>query len=297
MPLLPYPGHLPFPWTQGTWPVKLFRSIPVRHLGLSYDTSWARLPVVRLARLVALEGVGRPMVKMVAAPVAVSADRLQGVEGPVIFAANHASHADTLVLLSMLPERFRHRSVVAAAADYFFDRPWKAVASAGLLSAIPVDRKKVNRRSSDLAVELISEGWSLVIFPEGGRSPDGWGQPFHPASAAYLSFRAKVPVVPIYLTGTRAVLAKGSSKLRRSPTRVTFGEPISPLEGEDVRNFAVRIEESVAELADEGKTGWWGAKRNAARGETPDLRGPAAASWRRAWSLVPAAAVRRSWPN
>ena len=48
------------------------------------------------------------------------------VESPVIFAANHASHVDTALLLSSLPVRFRHRTVVAAAADYFFDRRWKA---------------------------------------------------------------------------------------------------------------------------------------------------------------------------
>ena len=45
----------------------------------------------------------------------------------MIFAANHASHVDTPLLLSVLPDRWRHRTVVAAGADYFFDKRWKAV--------------------------------------------------------------------------------------------------------------------------------------------------------------------------
>lgn len=299
IPFLSHLGDLQFPWRAASWPGELLRAIPGRHLGLSYDTSWARLPIARFGRLVALEGLGRPMVKVLAAPEAMGADRLGSVEGPVIFAANHASHVDTLVLLSMLPDRFRHHSVVAAAADYFFDRPVKAAVSAGLLSAIPVDRKKVNRRSSDLAAELIAEGWSLVIFPEGGRSPDGWGQPFHPGSAAYIAVRTGVPVVPIHLEGTRAVLAKGSSKLRRAPTKVTFGYPLRPEPGEETRAFARRIERAVAELADEGRVGWWEARRNAAGGATPSLRGPEASSWRRAWSLAPSAPAKekQAWPN
>ena len=51
------------------------------------------------------------------------------------------------------------------------------------------------RQSADLARELIDDGWSLVIFPEGGRSPDGWGQPFK-GGAAFLSIRTGAPVVP-----------------------------------------------------------------------------------------------------
>ena len=57
--------------------------------------------------------------------------------------------------------------------------------SALAIGAIPIERTKVNRRSADLAAELIDDGWSMLIFPEGGRSPDGWGQPFR-GGAAYL---------------------------------------------------------------------------------------------------------------
>ena len=81
---------------------------------------------------------------------------------------------------------------MAAASDYFFDRTWKSVLWSFALAAIPIERSKVNRRSADTAAELLEDGWNLVIFPEGGRSPDGWTQPFR-GGAAYLARRTGSP--------------------------------------------------------------------------------------------------------
>ena len=78
------------------------------------------------------------------------------------------------------------------------------------MGAIPIERARVGRRSADMAAGLIDDGWSLLIYPrEGGRSPDGWGQTFR-GGAAYLSLRCNVPVVPIHVGGTGAILRKGS---------------------------------------------------------------------------------------
>ena len=186
----------------------------------------------------------------------------------MILAGNHASHLDTALLLSSLPARIRHHVVVGAAADYFFDRHWKAALWAFALGAVPMERVKVNRRSADLAAALIEEGWSFVIFPEGGRSPDGWGQEFK-GGAAYLAKRCSVPVVPVHLRGTRAILAKGSRRLRPGPTELRFGDPLWPEQREDARRFASRIERAVAVLADEAETDWWSARRGPPPGRRP----------------------------
>ncbi len=77
---------------------------------------------------------------------------------------------------------------MAAAADYFFDQRWKAAVSALALNAIPIDREITGRKSSDMFRDLLADGHSLLIYPEGGRSPDGWGQEFK-GGAAYLSAR------------------------------------------------------------------------------------------------------------
>src|SRR5438874_2324096 len=71
-------------------------------------------------------------------------DRLEAVDEPVIFAANHHSHLDTPLLITSLPERWRHRTVVAAAADYFFDSRVKGALSALVLGAVPVERARVD---------------------------------------------------------------------------------------------------------------------------------------------------------
>lgn len=257
-------------------------------LGTYYDTSWARRYPVRLARAMVLDDVTRPLLRLGCKPTVFGLDHLDPLDAPVILAGNHASHLDTALLLSCLPTRLRHHSVVAAAADYFFDRRLKATAWAFVLGAIPMERTKVNRRSADLAAQLIEEGWSLLIFPEGGRSLDGWGQEFK-GGAAYLAKRCSVPVVPVHIRGTRAIIAKGSARVRPGSTEVRFGDALWPAADEDARRFAARIERAVALLADEAETDWWSARQRAARGTTPPYRGPDASPWRRAWALPPSA--------
>lgn len=273
-----------FPFTAPTWPTTVDRPPADSRTGTNFDTEWARRYPTRLARAVVLDSVGKGLVAALASPEVVGTDRLADVKGPVIFAANHASHVDTPLLLTTLPDRFRHRTVVGAGADYFFDKRWKGFLWAFAINAIPIERTRVSPRSTRLASQVLDEGWSLLIFPEGGRSPHGWTQP-HRAGGAYLAIRAKVPVVPIHLEGTRRILRKGTGRLTPSTTTVTFGTPMRPREGEDVRDFAARIEAAVEVLADEQATDWWTARRHAATGLTPSLSGPQAAEWRRSWSL------------
>jgi 1-acyl-sn-glycerol-3-phosphate acyltransferase len=274
-----------FPLARPTWPGGVERPPVARRTGLDFDTDWARTPAARYARGLLVEWVMRPALAAVAGPRIDGLDRIADLPAPAIFAANHHSHVDTPLVLVTLPERFRHRTAVAAAADYFFDSRWKGALSALAMAAVPIDRSRVSRRSADLAASLLDDGWSLVIFPEGGRSPDGWGQEFR-GGAAYLSQRCSVPVVPVHLEGTGRILAKGARRLTPSTVRVTYGGPMVADQGEDTRRFAARIERVVAALADERATDWWTARRRAAAGLTPALTGPTATgAWRRAWAL------------
>jgi 1-acyl-sn-glycerol-3-phosphate acyltransferase len=276
-----------FPWTSPTWPDGVERPAPERNLGVDYETDWTRKYPARFVRAMLLDNVTRPLTHVLATPTVRGIELLDLVEAPAIIVANHSSHVDTPVLMSVLPARIRHKAVVAAAADHFFDRRWKAHAWTLLLAAIPIERHRVNRRSADLAADLLVDGWSLVIYPEGGRTPDGWFQEFR-GGPAYLAVRTGRPVVPVHLDGTYRILPKGGTRLRRHPTRVTFGSPLTVAEGEDARRFGARIETALATLADETHTDWWTARRRAASGDTPSPRGPDAAPWRRSWALAPA---------
>jgi 1-acyl-sn-glycerol-3-phosphate acyltransferase len=303
MPRVP---RLEFPLSAAPTPTAVDPLPAKKRTGIDYETEWARSFGARMARLGLLEGVVRPTMKLLAAPDRRGLDRLHDLieadpPQPVIFAANHHSHVDTPLLLSSIPEPWRHRTFVAAAADYFFTSRVRSAASALVLNAIPIERTRVSRRPADDAAALIDDGWSLVIFPEGGRSPDGWGQPFR-GGAAYLALRCKVPVVPVHIEGTGRILRKGKRRPVRSATRLTFGEPLWPEDREDSRRFAARIERAVAALADEVGNDWYSARLRAHHAETPSLSGPQAPSWRRAWALGDRGPKRRRsderrWPD
>jgi 1-acyl-sn-glycerol-3-phosphate acyltransferase len=292
--------RLPFPFSAPSTPGGVDPLPPERTLGADYDTDWARRFPARLARLALLEGVMRPAVAALGAPERAGIDRLAGLAaGPVIFAGNHHSHLDTPVVLTSSPEPWRHKVFVGAAADYFFRTRVTSAASALVIGAIPIERSKVTRRSADQAATLIDAGWSMLIFPEGGRSPDGWGQPFR-GGAAYLSSRCQVPVVPLHIEGTDRILRKGAKMPKPANVRVTYGDPLRPTDGESAARFAERIERAVATLADEASTDWWQARQRAAAGTTPALTGPEAPAWRRAWALGDRSRKRRrqqrGWP-
>ena len=268
--------------------------------GTDFDTGWSRRWPARMCRAAIVEGPMRAMVQALASPRRHGADRLTELEGAVIFASNHHSHIDTPLLLTSIPEPWRHRIVVGAASDYFFGTRVAGATAALVTGAIPIERARVGRRSADLAAGLIDDGWSLLIYPEGGRSPDGWGQPFR-GGAAYLSLRCDVPVVPVHVGGTGSILRKGRTMPKPAEATVTFGAPMRPAAAEKAPRFAARIEAAVAALADEASTDWYSARKRAHAGLSATITGPESGAWRRQWALNRGrrTASRRSrrWPD
>jgi 1-acyl-sn-glycerol-3-phosphate acyltransferase len=299
-----------FPFRSPTVPRGVTVPPEVSGLGPDYDTEWARRPLPTVVRGMITDVPMRIATDIVTRPRISGRDRLVDLERlddppPLIFAPTHHSHLDTALVIRSVPAAWRHKLIVAAAADYFFDKHWKATLSALALNAIPIDREAAGRKSADLIRELIADGFSLVIYPEGGRSPDGWGQPFK-GGAAYLASRTGAPVVPMFIDGTGAIFGKGMKRPRPGRTTVVFGQPITPGEGESTRRLNSRIEAATAALGDESLTDYWSARRRAADGTSPSLAGPAYEGWRRDWALgehrkLGTAGVRRpqsrTWPD
>jgi 1-acyl-sn-glycerol-3-phosphate acyltransferase len=284
------PGrNVGFPYRAPTVPRRVEVPTEPPSLGADYDTAWARSPVARVARGLIAEGPLRLAVRGLAAPAIHGRDRLADLARledppPLIFTPNHHSHLDTMLMVRSVPFTWRRKLVVAAAADYFFDKRWKAVLAALSLNAIPIDREVTGRKSAMLIRELIDDGWSLVIYPEGGRSPDGWGQEFK-GGAAYLSSRTGAPVVPVFIDGTGSIFGKGMKRPKPGRTRVVFGAPLLPDGDESTRRFNARIEAAVTALADEATTDFWAARQRAATQSNPSLGGPEYTGWRRQWAL------------
>ncbi len=180
--------------------------------------------------------------------------RVEGLEhlrgaGPFLFAANHSSHLDAPVVLAALPGRLRRRLRVAAAADYFFRTRWKGALVRAALNAFAFERKGPGREASlEQARRLLSAGQSMLIFPEGTRSPDGQMQPFK-RGVGTLALAASVPVIPIFIEGTHTAWPKGARWPRRRQVVARFGAPLTFATPDDPLSVAAQVEQAVRTLA------------------------------------------------
>lgn len=141
---------------------------------------------------------------------------------PYVFMPNHSSFLDVLLVFAFIPHNFR--SIVK---EEFFSIPLfgLTVKSSG---QIPLDRKSPRRglQSIRRAAELLKKGVSIVVFPEGTRSPDGKIHEFK-TTLFVLPIRTRTPVVPVLIEGTFHALRRGSLLLKRNPVKVSFLDPVS----------------------------------------------------------------------
>ena len=226
-------------------------------------------------------------------------DNLEGVDGPVLFFSNHSSHLDATLIMTTLPDRWQSKTAVGAARDYFFDVWWRQAFTALVYGAFPIDRARGGRGATDKARELVEGGWSIVVFPEGTRSPDGHVQRFR-HGAARLCIDLGIGAVPIAIRGAYQAMPKGRfwPKAGRPTVTVRYGSVIEPVEGEPHQDLSRRMSQAVAQLFDEDRTTWWDALRRAERGETPALRGPSGPDWLRKWEgsrPLPRRGAPRTW--
>jgi 1-acyl-sn-glycerol-3-phosphate acyltransferase len=276
-------------WPRGWFPP------PKSQLGADYDTEWARKPPARFVRAMLINGITKPFIRAFATPTIIGADRLDDLETPAIFVANHSSHIDTSLMMTALPKHFGAKIAVAARHDYIFDKWWKATIWALWYNVVPIERNKASRRSVALPQDLMRRGWSFALYPEESRGPNDFMLPFKPG-AAYLAIKAGLPVVPMHFTGTRSVFSPYSRRFKPGKTRVVIGEPLYPLEGERPSAFNVRIQHAVEQAADEGNTNWWAAKVRAIQGTTPSLMAPETLTgWRQTWEATKPEPVPTTW--
>ncbi len=122
--------------------------------------------------------------------------------------ANHASHLDMGLVKVAMGEQ-GERLVALAARDYFFDTAAKRAYFENFTNLIPMDRSGSLRESLRLAGESLTQGFNLLIFPEGTRSANGELQEFKPTTG-YLALGFGVDILPVYLHGTYDALPKGA---------------------------------------------------------------------------------------
>lgn len=148
------------------------------------------------------------------------------VDRSFILVANHASHLDTLCLLSALRIRQLHRAFPVAASEYFCVNSLLALLAKLFVNVLPFDRQFGCWHSLSLCARMLQErsGTILVLFPEGTRTGGIEPGKFKPGVGLLASGR-DVPVVPCHLAGTHAALPKGAWFPRPSRIRLTIGVP------------------------------------------------------------------------
>jgi len=146
--------------------------------------------------------------------------RVEGLEhipgkGPYVFMSNHQGSYDIFALLGHLPFQFKW-----LAKKEIFSIPILGLAMKAT-GYISIDREGTRETVKAMrdAAEKIHKGMSVVIFPEGSRSPDGSIQPFKKGGFT-LAIKSKVPIVPIAITGSGEIIRKG--KLRVYPGSITI---------------------------------------------------------------------------
>src|SRR6187431_2924627 len=198
-----------------------------------FPSDWARTDAGVAVRQALLKGAMTPIVRNELTLRIFGRDNLAGVEPPVIFYSNHSSHLDATLIMCTLPDVWQKKTGVGAARDYFFDVWWRQAFTALVYGAFPIDRGRGGRTAIDKARELVDDGWSLVLFPEGTRSPDGHMQRFR-HGASRLAIELGIGVVPIAIVGAYQAMPKGRwwPRVGRPVVTMRYGDVIYPEEGE-----------------------------------------------------------------
>lgn len=165
---------------------------------------------------------------------------------PCIIVANHNSHLDTLVLMSLFPLHKIHHIRPVAAADYFMKNRIIAWFSTQFIGIIPLSRKVERSHTHPLEAvrQTLEAGDSIILFPEGSRGEAEQMSKFKSGVAHLAKMAPHISVVPIYLGGAGKVLPKGEALLVPFIIDVHINEPMMIGE-EDTQAFTEQLEEVI----------------------------------------------------
>ncbi len=223
--------------------------------------SWNRSWAARAIRRASLPAWILPLTRVFAWIRVEGGEHLRDVSGPVVFAANHQSHMDTPVVMAALPVPWRYRLATAMAKEFFKPHFFPGEYGRGawltnslnyylaalFFDAFPLPQREAGARQTLRYIgEILEDGFSVLIFPEGKRSETGAIDRFRPGIGMIAS-RLSVPVVPVRIDGLDRVLAPAWRMARPGRVRVAFGPPLR-LTGDDYETLARQVEDAVRAL-------------------------------------------------
>ncbi|MBK5273428.1 MAG: AMP-binding protein [Desulfuromonadales bacterium] len=161
-------------------------------------------------------------------------DKLEKLDGPVFFVANHVSYLDHPAVMCALPPKIRYKSATAAWEEFFFGeyhgiskilRRLTYEYGTVLFNLFPLPQSQGFSGSLKYMGRLADAGFNILIFPEGGHSRDFKLQPFQ-LGLGIMVKELGIPVVPIKISGTEQVLPHDATFPKRGKVTVTFGDPL-----------------------------------------------------------------------
>ncbi len=163
------------------------------------------------------------------------------VSGAVVYMVNHQSNCDPPAIVGLLPP------VLILAKEEFFHMPILGYAMR-LRGFIPVDRKSREKsaRAIEQGVTSLRAGNSFLVFPEGTRSTDGKLLPFK-KGIFIMAIKPGAAIVPVSISGSRKIMAKGRLAIKSGVVRVTFHEPVQTAgySMEDVPMLQERVRQAI----------------------------------------------------
>ena len=191
------------------------------------------------------------IMKTILSPVKVVGLEKIDTAKPHVYAVNHASALDIPVLYANLPFQFRILFKSELLAYPIIG--WHLKRS----GQICVNQQEPTRSVGQIrsAMKSLKGGMPLVIFPEGGRTPDGGIKPFMPG-AFFLAIKAQADIVPVALVGTYELLPMNTYHIKCQPLEMRVGEPIPTvgLKGHDMEALAAKVQKAMEDLYYPAKT-------------------------------------------
>jgi len=167
-----------------------------------------------------------------------------------VYFANHTSHLDALVIWAALPSAIREKTRMVAAQDYWDAGPIRRYVSQSLLNAVLIERENVSFKNTPVKVmaDEMQNEFSLILFPEGGRSQDGTLGEFKSGLYYLCKRRPDLELIPIYLNNLNSILPRGQTLPVPMLSRVIFGPPMWLEMDERKESFLTRARNAVLKL-------------------------------------------------
>jgi long-chain acyl-CoA synthetase len=166
-------------------------------------------------------------------------------EGPCIFAVNHQSYLDVFIIIRALPRSFLEKTFFLAKDKKAYHNSLVRFLMTGANMIIIDEKSDIQVTLAKLAT-VLSSGFCVVIFPEGKRTRNGELGDFK-KTFSIISKELGVPVVPVAIDGTYALMPYGSMFPRPGRVRLNFLKPVTP-EMSDYQEIAKTVRQSISEV-------------------------------------------------